>query len=161
MTTLRPMRPELFETYVVAAIAGYAQENVAAGRWPQTGAQQRARADFAALLPQGLATPDHFLFEVVADGEGLPVGYAWLAIERKYGAVAAHVYGIEIKPEHRRQGHASRALQALESVAVAQGARSIGLNVFAPNTGAQTLYRQLGYLPTNMSMRKPLRTAGD
>lgn len=159
MTTLRPMRPALFETYVEDSIAGYAQSNVAAGRWPEAGALERARADFAVLLPQGLATPDHFLFEVAADDDGPAVGYAWLAIERKYGAVAAYIYGIEIKAEYRRQGHATKALQALESAAVAQGASSIGLNVFAHNTGAQTLYRQLGYLPTNVNMRKPLQPA--
>jgi ribosomal protein S18 acetylase RimI-like enzyme len=111
----------------------------------------------AALLPQGLETPDHFLFEVAADDDGPTVGYAWLAIERRLGTVSAYIYNIEIKSEHRRHGHATQALQALESVAAAAGATSIGLNVFAHNTGAQALYRQLGYQLTNMNMRKSLQ----
>jgi ribosomal protein S18 acetylase RimI-like enzyme len=111
----------------------------------------------ATLLPQGLETPDHFLFEVMADGAGPVVGFAWLTIERRLGAISAYIYNIEIKSEHRRHGHATQALQALESIAAAKGATSIGLNVFAHNTGAQALYRQLGYQPTNMNMRKPLQ----
>ena len=66
------------------------------------------------------------------------------------------VYNIEIGAAHRRKGHAFRALQALEAMAVAAGATSIGLNVFAFNTGAQALYRKLGYATTNFNMRKRL-----
>ena len=66
MTTLLPMRPERFASYLEAAIAGYAQDNVSAG------------------------------------------------------------------------------------------ASGIGLNVFAGNTGAQALYRKLGYVTTNFNMSKLL-----
>ena len=155
MTTLIPMRPEYYGPYVEAAIISYAHDNVAAGRWLEAGALKRSRADFEKLLPQGLSTPNHFLYEIVADGSG-PVGFAWLSIERKHGAISAFIYDIEIIPEARRQGHATRALEALESSAAAAGATTIALNVFANNHGAQALYQKLGYAPTNFQMRKPL-----
>ena len=156
MTILLPMRPESFPAYVEASIAAYADDNVHAGRWAESGALERSRADFASLLPQGLATPDNFLFEIFEREEGPVVGHAWLALERKHSPVTAYVYNIEIGPAHRRKGHAFRALQALEAKAAAAGATSIGLNVFAFNTGAQALYRKLGYAATNFNMRKPL-----
>ena len=69
MTALTPMRPERYAAYLEAAIAGYAEDSIACGRWPADKAGELSRADFMALLPQGLATPDNHLFEIV-DTEG-------------------------------------------------------------------------------------------
>jgi ribosomal protein S18 acetylase RimI-like enzyme len=156
MTTLRPMQAQTFPAYLEAAIVGYARDNVEAGRWPAVGALERSRDDFQFLLPRGLDTPDNFLFEILDGEAGSTVGFVWYAIERKHGACAAYVYDLEIKAEHRRQGHALRALRALEAQAAASGAASIGLNVFADNVAAQSLYRRLGYAPTNINMYKSL-----
>ncbi|MEO8310435.1 MAG: GNAT family N-acetyltransferase [Caldimonas sp.] len=155
-TALRPMQPETYATYLEAAIAGYAEENVSAGRWSEVEALARSREDFHSLLPNGLATPDNRLLEILDEGDGAVVGFVWCAIQRKHGSCSAYVFDLEIKPEHRRKGHALRALKALELDAVKTGAGSIGLNVFANNLGAQALYRKLGYVPTNFNMRKPL-----
>lgn len=160
VTALRPMRPETYPAYLEAAIAGYARDNVAAGRWPEVGALERSREDFESLLPAGLDTPDHFLFEILEADAGPLVGFVWYAIERKHGSCGAYVYDLEVKAEHRRQGHALRALRALESLAAASGADALGLNVFADNLGAQELYRRLGYVTTNFNMRKSLRGTG-
>ena len=158
-TTLRPLPPEAFAAYMQASIASYAQENVQASRWPAEGALERSHADFLALLPQGLATPDHHLFEVLAAPEGPVVGHLWLALECRHGDCGAFVYNVEIAPEHRRQGHARRAFQAMEAVAAELGATSIGLHVFATNPGAQALYESLGYRVTGVNMKKGLLTA--
>lgn len=156
MTQLRRMPESVFPGYLEAAIVGYADVNVAAGRWPAAGALQRSREDFDHLLPLGLETPDNFLFEIVEEGRGVAVGVLWYALIRKYGACTAFVYDIEIKAEHRRQGHARNALREFEKLAREGGATSVGLNVFANNPAAQALYRKLGYIPTNMTLRKPL-----
>ena len=150
------MQADTFPAYVEAAITGYAEDNVLAGRWSPVGAMERSRADFESLLPHGLSTPDNFLFEILEDAGAQIVGYVWLALERKHGSCGAYIYDLEVKPEHRRQGHAYRALKALEPLAVKAGATSIGLNVFASNIGAQALYKNLGYAPTNLNMYKPL-----
>ena len=156
MTTLRPMQAQIYPAYLEAAIVGYARDNVESGRWPAVGALERSRDDFQFLLPRGLDTPDNFLFEILDGEAGSTVGFVWYAIERKNGACGAYVYDLEIKAEHRRQGHALRALRALEAQAAASGAGSIGLNVFADNVAAQSLYRRLGYAPTNINMYKSL-----
>jgi ribosomal protein S18 acetylase RimI-like enzyme len=159
VTTLKPMQATTYPVYLEAAIKGYAEENVASGRWSQSGALERSREDFESLLPQGLDTPDNFLHEILDEDNGPISGYVWFALERKHGACTAYIYDLEVKPEVRRRGIAYRALQVVERLAAAAGATSIGLNVFANNIGAQALYQKLGYAPTNINMRKSLEEA--
>jgi RimJ/RimL family protein N-acetyltransferase len=162
-TRLQPMRESAYPAYLGAAVAGYAADNVNAGRWPAAGALERSRDEFATLLPLGLATPDHYLFELFGGDAAAPVGWLWVALERRGGSAStsAFVYDIEIEPSQRRRGHARRALQALEPWVNALGAQRLGLHVFADNEGAQALYRQLGFRVTGLNLDKPLAaTAG-
>lgn len=158
MTTLVPMSAQGYERYLAAAIAGYAADNVAVGRWLPSDALERSRLDFAESLPQGLATLDNYLFEIHAALEDATsqIGVLWVAIELRQGVRMAYVYDLEIAPEARRQGHAQRAFAALEPLARQLGATSIGLHVFAHNPGAQALYAKLGYAVTGHNMHKPL-----
>ncbi len=150
------MRPEVFADVMASSIAAYASDNVAAGRWPQAGALERSRAEFQSELPQGLATPDNVLLEIRATADGPLVGHLWFAVRSQHGRRTAFVYDVEVRPEHRRQGHARRAFEALESLAGELGVVSIGLHVFGFNTPAQALYGALGYTVTGMNMNKPL-----
>ena len=156
MTTLIPMSAETFDHYQVAAVAGYAEDNVASGRWPEEGAIARSQADFAESLPHGLQTPDNYLFEISAGDDGVCVGYIWFAVVEKNGLRSAFVYDVEIKPEFRRLGHAEAAFDLLEPLVRKLGLSSIGLHVFSQNTGAQALYRKLGYGVTSLNMLKHL-----
>lgn len=159
MTVLAPMRPEVYDAYREAAIAGYTEDNVASGRWPREGALERSRANFESLLPQGLATPDHYLFEILAAEAGPTVGFLWFAVEERYGIRSAYVYDLAIHAESRRRGHAKRAFEALEHLVSALGLSSIGLHVFGNNPGAQALYAKLGYRVTGLNMAKHLDEA--
>jgi ribosomal protein S18 acetylase RimI-like enzyme len=150
------MRPEVYGPYVQASVAGYAEDNVVAGRWPSEGALERARADFESSLPNGLATPDNYLYEIRAGETGPVVGAIWFAVEERHGIRSAFVYDVEIKAEWRRQGHARRAFEALETLVAALGLSTIGLHVFAHNPGAQALYASLGYGVTGINMAKHL-----
>jgi ribosomal protein S18 acetylase RimI-like enzyme len=153
------MSPARFAVYREQSIAEYARENVAGGRWVEDGALERARRDHEGLLPQGLDTPDHFLFDIVDDA-GAVVGVLWFALMRRHGQCTAYVYSLHVDAAHRRQGHARRALEAFEALARALGAHDLGLNVFAYNHGAQALYASLGYVVTNSNMRKRLAAPG-
>ena len=156
MTLLRPMPAEAFSAYQQASIIGYAEDKVAVGSWPSAGALERSHEEFASLLPQGLATPDNHIFEILAAEAGPVVGAIWLAIEHHQGVASGYIYNVEIHPEHRRLGHAVRAFQALEPLAAALGAGAIGLHVFGQNFAAQALYRKLGYQVTGINMRKTI-----
>ena len=156
MTVIFSMRPAFYEHYLQTAIAGYAEDNVASGRWPREGALERSRLDFERSLPQGLATPDNHLFEIKTDVNGPTIGIIWFAVQEKHGSRSAFVYDVEIKPEWRRQGHAMRAFKALEPLVRALGLASIGLHVFGHNPGAQAMYAKLGYRVTGVNMAKNL-----
>lgn len=156
MTVLAHMRPEIYPTYLRTSVAGYADDNIAAGRWPAEGARERSLAEFETLLPQGLETPDNHLFEILAAEGGPTVGFVWLAAQERHGIRGGYVYDLEVKPEYRRQGHAGRALWAIEAFAAKLGLATIGLHVFAHNPGAQALYAKLGYAATGINMLKKI-----
>lgn len=158
MTTdieLIPMTEAYFERFVARAINSYAAENVAAGRWPADGAEQRSVKAFAQLLPEGLATAGHCLYEIQVADHGV-VGGLWYALLEEGGRRQVHVYDVLIAPQYRRRGHAAAAFREMESRLRCEGVDEIGLHVFAHNPGAQALYRSLGYNVVSVNMLKAL-----
>lgn len=153
--SLVPMNERAFRAFLHAAVENYAGENVAAGRWPAEGARERSQAAFAQLLPQGPATPDHHLFEIVAGKDGV-VGSLWYGVHTEGEQRQVHVYDVLVDPGHRRRGHAAAAFAAMETLVRAQGIDRIGLHVFAHNAGAQALYARLGYLTVSHNLIKQL-----
>jgi ribosomal protein S18 acetylase RimI-like enzyme len=153
--TLRPTSAAEYASWLAAAVPEYAAAKVAAGQWPEGTALDRARREFADLLPRGRLTPDHHLYTVLGDG-GVPVGTLWFAVQERAGQRIAWVYDVVIAPEHRRQGHAFRAFQALEAEVARLGLGGIALHVFGHNRAAQALYVKLGYSTTNINMYKPV-----
>ncbi len=160
MTILVPMSAEAYPQYRERAVAGYADDNVAAGRWPAEGALARSQADFDSSLPQGLQTPDNYIFEIKSTEAGPTVGFIWFAVIEKNGLQSAYVYDVEINTQFRRQGHARAAFEALEPIVKRLGLSSIGLHVFGHNPGAQALYDSLGYGVTGINMAKHLGANG-
>jgi glyoxylase I family protein len=158
-TVLSRMTPAAYAVYLQQAIAAYAEDNVAAGRWPAEGALARSQADFDSLLPQGLATPDHHLFDLRAGADGPVVGFLWFGIDASRGLRSAFVYDLGIHAPRRRQGHATRAFAALEALVQALGLDRIGLHVFGFNAEAQALYAKLGYGVTGLNLQKHLVSA--
>jgi len=156
VSVLVPMSPEAYAQYVVVAVAGYAQQNIASGRWPAEGALERSGAEHQKLLPQGLATPDNYLFEIQDAEAGTVVGSLWFAVENRGGARTGFVFDVRVDERYRRQGHATRAFTALEPFVRGLGLSTIGLHVFAYNVEAQALYEALGYRVTSLNMHKHL-----
>ncbi len=150
------MRQETYGEYLESSIAGYAKENIAAGRWPDEGAIERSRTEFNSLLPLGLATPDNYLYEIRNADDDVTVGYIWLAVIVRHGIRTGYVYDVEIKERYRRNGYARQAFLALEPIAAGLGVSGIGLHVFGQNTAAQSLYHQLGYAVTGINMQKQI-----
>jgi ribosomal protein S18 acetylase RimI-like enzyme len=155
MPILRPMSEETFSAWVAEAVPAFAAEKIASGQWAPEEALLLSAQAHQALLPQGLATPGHHFF-TVQDEAGTAAGMLWFAIEARAGSRVAYVYNIEIAVAFRRRGLARRALAALEEQARQEGAEGIALHVFGHNTGAQALYAELGFRPTNINLYKRL-----
>ena len=156
MTTLISMRPEFFPAFLALAAETYASENVASGRWPAEVALELARKETERLLPQGLETPKNYLLEVLDAEAGPTVGFVWFASTTRGSASAAFIYQIYVEPQARGQGHARAALVAVETYAQSQGMAAVLLHVFSHNTGAQALYRSVGYSVASLNMHKLL-----
>ncbi|MFO1293031.1 MAG: GNAT family N-acetyltransferase [Rubrivivax sp.] len=163
MIVLVPMRPPQFEQFAHETTADYARDNVSALRWSADHALERARAEFARLLPQGPATPGHFLCaiqrETGGETDGETLGWLWYAVHDAGGARWLYLYNIRVLPSHRGQGHARAALERLQHRAAELGAEAIELHVFAVNPTAHALYRSLGYGITGYNMIKRLGPA--
>lgn len=155
-TVLRAMTEAAYARFKDNSVADYAKENVAGGRWPDTGALERSRLAYEQLLPQGLATPGQHLFTIHDVAQGLDVGVLWLAVVDHPGGRSGHVYDILVFPAYRHLGHARAAFAALEALARAWGLSELGLHVFAHNQAAQSLYRSLGFRVTGLNMQKRL-----
>ena len=159
MTILKSMPRAHYAAYRDSSARGYADDNVAAGRWPELGALQRSYDDFDESLPQGLATPDNYVLEIHDGAANAIVGSIWFAVIAKNGIRLAYVYNLEVHPEFRRQGHARATFVAMEPLVQSLGLSSIGLHVFGHNPGAQALYNSLGYGVTGINMLKALSPA--
>jgi ribosomal protein S18 acetylase RimI-like enzyme len=147
-----------FHAYRLASARGYAEDNIASGRWPIDGAFERALADFDQSLPQGLSTPDNYVYEIRDEEEAESVGVIWFAVVEKNDIKTAFVYDVEVHAEHHRRGHARAAFELLEPIVRALGLQSIGLHVFSQNVRAQALYKSLGYQVASLNMLKHLQT---
>ncbi|MDY7537444.1 GNAT family N-acetyltransferase [Undibacterium sp. 5I1] len=158
MSILVPMSSDTFTIYLKSAIMSYAEQNIKSGRWPVENAMTQSRVEHEKLLPQGLETPDNYLFEIrgISGSSDFTVGTLWLAVIEKGGVRSAYIYNIEVAESYRRQGHAKRAFAALELFVRSIGLSVIGLHVFAFNSGAQALYASLGYEVTGINMQKQI-----
>jgi ribosomal protein S18 acetylase RimI-like enzyme len=159
MIRLVPMDEADFQTYLAAAIPSYAEEHIAAGRWSREEALRKAEAEYRELLPEGVATPDQYLYSI-EDAAGARVGMLWFAVERRAAGPRAFVYDVEIFEPFRRRGYAEQAFKAMEARVRELGLNTISLHVFGHNHAARALYEKLGYIPTNLIMSKTLADDG-
>ncbi|MEO8278378.1 MAG: GNAT family N-acetyltransferase [Ideonella sp.] len=158
MTILRRMSQPEYVVWLAEAIPEYAADKVASGEWADDVALALSRKEFDELLPDGVETAENHLF-TVSSAQGTPVGVLWFAVKTKFDARIAYVFDVVIHEEHRRKGHARRAFLAMEDEVRKLGLTGVALHVFGHNTGARALYEALGYLPTNLSLFKPIGPA--
>lgn len=154
------MSDDEFATWRARTLPAYAADKVRSGQWAADESLGRAEAELAALLPAGLRSDGHRLF-TIQDADGTAVGALWIAQVPRGGRAIAYVYDLVVWPAHQRQGHAERAMRALEAHVRDMGLDGLALHVFGHNLQAQALYRKLGYAPTNISLFKPLPGPGD
>jgi ribosomal protein S18 acetylase RimI-like enzyme len=116
-------------------------------------AEANLAQNLARLFPGGSLAEGQYLGAVVVDGED--VGVLWLGLT---GGESDRwwVYDVEIDEEKRGRGFGREAMQLAESFAREHGATSLGLNVFAFNSIARSLYNSLGYEEQSVQMRKTL-----
>jgi len=91
-----------------------------------------------------LTAPESVSYRAVTQG-GLMVGFIVGLVEPDH---TGHVTTLGVAPEHRRRRIAERMMMKVEDGFRRREVRIIRLEVRSVNTGAQQLYRNLGYIVT-------------
>ena len=86
MLRLEKMTATHFDDYMSRSIKEYALEKVQAGSWTQEDSLGNAKLTYDRLLPDGLNTPDNFLFSIINDDN--VIGYIWLGADSENKNIA-------------------------------------------------------------------------
>ncbi|WP_345459010.1 GNAT family N-acetyltransferase [Nocardioides marinquilinus] len=149
VVVLRPMGQERYNEWIQGQVAEYAEARQRSGESAER-AREVSEQQHAELLPDGLRSAGHHIFEGVAGEE--VVGLLWLSTERPM----VFVYDVVVEEAHRGRGHGAGIMRAGARWALDHGAHAIGLNVFGYNDVARRLYDRLGYQVTeNFVARTP------
>ena len=151
------MRPDEFPAFLAATKAEYAHDMEVHGGQTPAAAERKADDDMAAVLPQGLDTPGHFI--LVVEANATAVGRLWLAERTLGGRQVMYIYDISIDADQRGHGYGRAVMRLAEDEARARGIGRLELNVFGGNEVARGLYRSLGYVETSVQMAKDLDQA--
>jgi GNAT superfamily N-acetyltransferase len=146
---LEPMTEDQYKVWRAEAEAHYARSVAATGQSVREAARSAADT-YARLLPDGSATPGHHFWHAY-DGER-QVGFLWVAVTHG----TAFVHNVAVEADLRRRGYGRAIMLAAERWCHHNALGRIGLHVFAHNTGARTLYEQLGFAETGRNMAKDL-----
>src|SRR5262249_34948496 len=136
-------------------VPAYAAEKVKAGTWSREEASAKAQVAFDELLPDGVGTPDHFLFTVCDRNSGKPVARLWLGRGGNQERRGAFIYTIEVDQRFRGRGSGRATMAACLEEARKHGAVSVGLHVFGSNKVARSLYTSLGFAEVSVMMSLP------
>ncbi|MCK6258181.1 GNAT family N-acetyltransferase [Fictibacillus sp. KIGAM418] len=151
MVRLEEMKSDEFQRYLSYAIKNYADEHVKAGNWNELEAFSKATQEFEKLLPDGEKTTNNNLY-IIRDEEQ-EVGMVWLA---QRSNEKGFIYDINVWEGNQGRGYGKKAMKEVEIVAKKLGLKSIGLHVFGHNQTARGLYEKLGYIETDIVMKKKI-----
>ena len=151
---LRPLRDDEFEAFSARITTEYAKEISELGDTPVEAARRRAEASMREVLPDGLATPGHWINVLELGGER--IGLLWLAERTMDERQVIFIYDVEIDAAFRGRGLGRAAMLLAEREAQERGIRRIELNVFGGNSVARKLYLSLGYVERAILMGKDL-----
>lgn len=148
--------------FLDAEAVRYAEAKSRAGVWTPDEAPARARDEFQELLHGRAGLRGHRFYKGL-DDSGREIGWVWIGPVPGAEADprARWLFQILVKDEFRGQGIGRALLRAAEEQAAADGAETLGLNVWAFNTVAHSQYESSEYetvarYPAGTEMRKRL-----
>lgn len=152
----RPFTARDFARFLKRSVPTYAREIAKARGLSRVEAQRLSKKDFKQLLPNGLATPNNFLWVLVADDLGQDIGTLWIACSGAGARRKAFIYDIRLEARFRDRGYGRQTLAALERWAKSRKVKSLGLNVFTHNPRAYHLYKSFGFKERSVQMAKSI-----
>ncbi len=156
MIFLRPMTVETFERFKQISQSAYAASLASVEDIPLEVAARYASEQFDKLVPNGTDTSGQSFFDVLEKNFDKPVGNLWLGTQNRFGRKVVSINDITIKSTYRGRGLGKSLMKLVEKESRKIGASRIRLHVFHSNKVAKSLYLSMGFVPTNLDMRKEL-----
>jgi ribosomal protein S18 acetylase RimI-like enzyme len=154
MPKLISMTEVEYQVFLERTIPEYAEDKVRAGHWAESEALERSRNEFLADLPQGVQTPNNYLYTLY-DGTDA-VGLIWMRANVDRPTNDGFILELYVEENQRGKGYGKQAMLMIEEKARELGLNSIGLHVFGSNKVARSLYEAVGYEVTSVNMSKKL-----
>jgi ribosomal protein S18 acetylase RimI-like enzyme len=143
-----------YDSWYERCFREYKAENIRANGLTDAEAETKARGDFDRYLPNGLGSPDQYIFTMKEKDE--TVGFIWFCERGPSDNRKAYILDIVVEENQRGKGYGKEAMLLLEEKVKALELKHIGLHVFGHNHRAHELYKKLGYIETNIVMEKTL-----
>ena len=151
---LRKMTEEDFVQCLGPMIENYAQDIARNLKRPINEVRIEAQEQLNRILPNGLSTDGHLIFNVVEATTGERIGHILVSLEKEKNR--AFLYDILIEIPFRGRGFGRRSLHLIETKLRELGIRQLGLHVFGDNQTAINLYKSQGYYTAGFNMQKEL-----
>jgi GNAT superfamily N-acetyltransferase len=123
-----------FRRYLKLAVPAYARDHIRAGDVDPKKALAKAKAEYAELLPKGVATPGHHLYTIVLSENDKAIGMLWFDLKQRHGKRKAFIFDFRLEKAQRGKGLGRQALAA----------------------AARALYEKSGFRYSSMHMTKDL-----
>ncbi len=157
MIFLKPMTTETFAAFKQTSQSNYTANLVSIEEIPLEVAARYASEQFDRLAPNGLDTQCQLFFDVIETASRQPAGYLWLGTQNRFGRKVVSINDIAIKSTYRGRGLGKSLMKLVEEESRKIGVSRIRLHVFHSNEVAKSLYLSMGFVPTNLDMRKELQ----
>ncbi|HLJ70053.1 MAG TPA: GNAT family N-acetyltransferase [Roseiarcus sp.] len=101
---------------------------------------------------------------VLAELEGLPVGYVWCEIQSRPetpfspGRPRLYVHHLSVEPQARRRGVGAALMRYVEQEAIQRGVAEIALDVWEENDEALAFFGTQGFAKLIVTLHKTLET---
>lgn len=153
--SLEPISDYEFKAYMEKSIGEFAKEKVQSSNWKENEAMELSKKSFLKLLPDGKNTKGHAVMSIIDKENGKNIGVMWVEWKNKEFD-STYIWDIVIYEEFRRMGYGFSAMKELEKMAKINGSSSIVLHVFGHNKPAIEMYQKLGFITTNIIMKKEI-----
>ena len=157
MIQLIPMTETEYEAFMEISVSDQAQGQALIRNCGTDEADELIRKQLGQILPDGLATANHYFYAIQAQEPEANIGGLWYNVEEKHGERRLFVMDIQIYKKYRRHGYGEQAFKIMEEKAREMGIRTISLHVFEHNQAARAMYKKLGYTGTATKMSKEIR----
>ena len=154
MISFQNLTEKDFQDFLEFSVKDYAEQSIKAGRVLEEESEKWSKGEFDYLLPQGLETPNQFIYNIVLD-EKETIGTIWFSGRIEKGD-RAFLNNIQIQEKHRGKGYGKLAMMELEAEVKRKGFTEIDLHVYSWNTVAINLYRKLNFEEKSLILRKKL-----